>query len=198
MSIMLEFEFDKTKTNGLGYFSVNNKNIANTQERCFTMDKQNNRFNAGIGIFAQEVNTESARSIELLKVIDITISRLNRFTAQLHSDAEYAEKLMQWVDHATAEIDPDNTIAQKLEETQSVVRSVYDQLIQCRKSGRCDTRLSVEDGIESAYTDAIAAAADLQNNLNDLRWHILEHDADFSPTSTAFRRAEDLIKNLVA
>ncbi|MBS0496109.1 MAG: hypothetical protein JSR51_00460 [Proteobacteria bacterium] len=160
------------------------------------MEYTDTKLHAGIGDFAQEVNTESARSIELLKVIDITLSSLNRFTAQLHADARYAEKLMQEIDRATAEIDSDNTIAQKLEETQSIVHSVYNELIQRRESGRCDTRLSEDDGIEAAYTEAIIAAAELQNKLNDLRWSILEHDADLSPISAPYTSAEDLIKSL--
>lgn len=160
------------------------------------MDKHNNKIHSGIGNFAQEVDAESARSIQLLKEIDITISSLNRLTAQLHSDADYAEKFMREIDHTTPEIDPDNTIASKLDETQSIVCRVYNELIQRRESGRHDTRLCEEDGIEAAYTEAIAAAADLQNNLNDLRWHILEHDADLSPISSSFNNAEDLIQNL--
>lgn len=162
------------------------------------MENANKGLHAGIGSFVREVNTEGIRSIHFLKAIDITISRVNRLTAQLHADAEYAEKLMKDIDGITGQIDPENTIASKLEKAQSKVRSVYEELIQRRESGRSDTRLSEEDGIEIAYTEAIAAAADLQNNLNDLRWHLLEHDADLSSISGTFTSAEDLIKNLVA
>ena len=148
--------------------------------------------------FGREVEQVSARSIFLLKDIDSTISSLKRLTAQLDADMQYAEGLAVGIQTVAVEIDTDSTISVQLEKSQSTVCDLYQELISRRESGRVDDRLSDEDGIEDAYTEAIAAASDLHNSLNDLRWAINEHDADLSETGKPFTNAEDLIKHLAA
>lgn len=162
------------------------------------MKHKDKGLHSGIKNFGQEVSKESARSIELLKQIDITISALNRLTAQLHADAHFADKLMSDIELIKCEIDIDNEIASKLEKAQLTVYNVYNELKLKRKSGRSDPRLLEEDGIEDSYTEAITAAAELQNKLNDLRWNLLEHDADLSTSSKTYTNAQELIRDLVA
>ena len=152
---------------------------------------------SGINTFVQEIETEAFRSLYLLKAIEVTISKLNRFTAQLRSDAQFAEKFITVVDDTAEEIDPDNHVASMIENTQSVVFNLYNELVLLRKSLKKDTRLCEEDGVEEAFAECITAAADLQNNLNDLHWRILEHDSDLSKVSKSFTSAKSLIKSLI-
>lgn len=162
------------------------------------MERTSKELHDGIGSFGREVEAIGARSITLLKDIETTISGVNRLTGQMQADAEFAEKMIEEIKIQNKEIDADNKISSQLEKAQSIIHDLYQELILRRESGRTDSRLSADDGIEEVYSEAIAAAADLQNNLNDLRWQILEHDADLSPVSKSYTDARELIKDLAA
>lgn len=148
--------------------------------------------------FCHEAASESARSLDLLRSIDNTLSFLNRLAAQLRADTSHAKKGIAIVKALPVECDPDNTILESINKAQSATSDLYDELVSRRNAAKGDNRLAEDDGIEEAYTEAIAAAADVHNNLNSLRWAIGEHDADLSPVSKPFTNAADLIKNLSA
>lgn len=162
------------------------------------MKNTDNRLHAGIERFASEVITERERNIKLLEAIEITITMVNRITSQLLTDADNTAKFNDAVEDCVGYIDQDNTIAEKIENTQSKTKYLYDLLIKIRDSGRNCSWISDDDGIDDSCNEAIAAAAELHNNLNDLRWHIMEHDADYSKVSETFNSADDLIKSLTA
>ncbi|WP_090703468.1 hypothetical protein [Nitrosomonas aestuarii] len=162
--------------------------------------KQNNSTFSNIEKFIHEIEDESSRSLQLLRAIEYTITGVNRLTAQLNADAKYADVFIEKIkllDGDTA-IDPEDSVATSLQKTQSSILNVYNELIARRQSGRDDVRLSEGDGIEHVYTEAISAAADLHNNLNELRWHILEHDADISSSGKAYTDVNELLKNLAS
>lgn len=115
----------------------------------------------------------------------------------MHSDANFAEKLTAVLKDIDGEIDRDGLISEQLEKAQASVNELYNVLIKKREYGRDDEMLS-DDGIEDAYTEVIAVASDLHNNLNDLRWAINEHDADLSKTSKTYTNAKELLKDLAA
>lgn len=128
--------------------------------------------------FSAGVQADAARSLELLRAIESTLVWLERLTGQLRTDAAFAEKVDAGLEKIIGVIDPDNSIQGALEATQQDVEKLYQVLIEKRHHGRNDHQLNEEDGIEDAYTDAIAQAAELQNAINTLRWNIGEHDTD--------------------
>ena len=131
--------------------------------------------------FTADVQAETARSLELLRAIEGTLAWLERLTCHLRADANFAVKANAGLDQVVGVIDPDNSLHDALETAQQTVEALYDLLIVKRQYGRNDNQLTEDDGIESAYTDAIAQAADLQNAINTLRWNIGEHDIDAVP-----------------
>lgn len=128
--------------------------------------------------FTADVQAEAARNLELLRDIERTIASVARLTKHLKTDAEFAEKANASLSGINGVIDPDDSIQNALQESQDSVHSLYELLIEKRQSGRNDQRLCDDDGIEDVYTEAIAAAADLHNAINTLRWNIGEHDID--------------------
>lgn len=127
------------------------------------------------------VRAKSARSLGLLRAIESTLAWLERLTAQLQADTDYAEKAIVGLPEVPGVIDPDDSIATSLEAAQAGVEELHGMLVEKRQHARNDHQLTEEDGIEGAYTEAIAAAADLHNVFDTLRWHIGEHDADAEP-----------------
>lgn len=131
--------------------------------------------------FSDSVSADAARSLVLLRDIEITLAWLNRLAGTLRANAEFAESVNSDLGAIESVIDPDDTIQGALEEAQRGVDALYNILITKRQSGRDDRRITEDDGIEAAYTEAIAQAADLHNAINTLRWNIGEHDIDASP-----------------
>lgn len=133
--------------------------------------------------FTASVRDTSARSLDLLRAIESTLTWLDRMASQLRADATFAEKTNEGLHKAEGVIDPDGSIQEDLERVQENVETLYQVLIERRQHGREDRQLTEEDGIEAAYTEAIAQAADLHNAINTLRWNIGEHDIDAEPKS---------------
>lgn len=131
--------------------------------------------------FTDGVRAEAARNLDLLRAIDTTLTWLDRLIGVLRADITFAEKINASLDTIHGVIDPDDTLHGLLEKAQSMVEQVYQELIAKRQSARDDLRLCEDDGIDASYTEAIAAAADLHNALNTLRWNIGEHDVDAEP-----------------
>ncbi|MDP2827069.1 MAG: hypothetical protein Q8O37_00530 [Sulfuricellaceae bacterium] len=131
--------------------------------------------------FTAGVQAGAARSLDLLRVIESTIDWLARLTRQLSADAEFAGKVNEGLPEISGVIDADGDFEKTLLSAQEVVEQLYEVLIEKRQHGRDDAMLSEDDGVESAYTEAIAASADLHNAINSLRWNIGEHDIDAAP-----------------
>ncbi|WP_154716819.1 hypothetical protein [Sterolibacterium denitrificans] len=131
--------------------------------------------------FSGSVAAEAARNLELLGAIESTLAWLTRLTSTLKVDIAFGTQLAEDIGNLTEVVDPDNSLEAAMLEAQQSVESLYDLLIAKREAGRRDRQLTEDDGIEAAYTEAIAAAADLHNLLNSLRWQIGEHDIDATP-----------------
>jgi len=133
--------------------------------------------------FTAGVQADAARSLALLRAIESTLAWLERLSGQLCANAAFAEKANAGLNQFSGVIDPDDSIQRALEAAQTDVEELYNLLIEKRQHGRDDHQLTEEDGIEVAYTEAITAAADLNNVINTLRWNIGEHDIDAEPKS---------------
>lgn len=142
--------------------------------------------------FTAEVQAEAARNLDFLRAIESTLAWLERLNKQLQADAEFAERVNEGLPSIEGVIDPDEAIQQALESAQTDVEKLYCLLIEKRGHGRNDSHLTLDDGIEDAYTQAIAQAADLHNAINTLRWSIGEHDIDADEHRV---RAENLISD---
>lgn len=146
--------------------------------------------------FTAGVRADAARSLELLRDIESTLTWLERLSGNLHTDAVFAEKMNTGLSSVIGVIDPDASIQEALAQTQEDVSALYDLLIAKRQNAREDCQLTEEDGIEEAFTAAIAQAADLHNAINSLRWNIGEHDVDASPKQLSKAYSADAIDEM--
>lgn len=145
--------------------------------------------------FSISVEAEAARHLKLLKDIESTLAWLTRLTSQLKADISFGESLAAELSAFDEPIDPDCTLTDSMLSAQQGIDALYNLLIIKRQTGRDDRELKDSDGIEDAYTEAIAAAADLHNLLNTIRWSIGEHDVDVMPqTANKTYAVEDIDK----
>lgn len=149
-----------------------------------------------LSFIGESIVGEANRSLDLLRAIEETILAINLITDNLHTYTRYAgmsyDKLQS--SKLTSIIDESGQIADELNNAQSKILELYNVFISKRDAARNDKNLKNEDGVVDCYVHAIAAAADLHNILNDLRWEIYEHDADFekSETSDVLSTAEEI------
>lgn len=146
--------------------------------------------------FTAGVRADAARSLELLRAIESTLTWTERLTESLRVDALFAEKANDALASMKGIIDPDDSLQSALEEAQGEVNSLYQLLLKKRQAGRNDRQLTEDDGIETAYTEAIAHAADLHNAINALRWNIGEHDINAAPRRLSRAYSADNLDNL--
>lgn len=129
------------------------------------------------------------RNLELLRKIEVTIDGLCYDQTFFGGIAQFARKLEEYLRAATLikPIDEDGKGEESLLRAQAETKKYYDALIRRRESARRDPAVTEEDGLVDAFTSTIAVVAELHNAVNDLRWAVGEHDANFSP------RAQDCI-----
>lgn len=149
-----------------------------------------------LSFLGESVVGETIRSLDLLRAIEETIFAINFIADNLTTYARYATMAIDRFQGDKFEVmcDESGKIADELNNAQSKVLELYNVFITKRNAARNDHNLNHDDGVEDCYTNAIAAAADLHNLLNDLRWEIYEHDADFekSETSDVLSTAEEV------
>ncbi len=131
--------------------------------------------------FTAEVGDVAARSLTLLRDIEHTLNWLGHRTRMFDTLTAFADQVNNELDRIDGVIDADGALTPAMEEAQGDIEEVYRALIAKRQSARDDRRLCEDDGVEAAYTETIAAAADLHNSINRLRWNIGEHDVDAAP-----------------
>ncbi|MEI2699540.1 MAG: hypothetical protein V9E94_14840 [Microthrixaceae bacterium] len=142
------------------------------------------------------MSESAARSLDLLRAIESTLDGLDHLADRLHADTAFAEKAFAGLDRAGGAIDADEKLQGALEFAQGKVAELHHVLVGKRQHARDDCQLREEDGIEAAYCRAIAAAADLHNAINALRWNIGEHDIDAQPAGLSKRYSVAEIDNL--
>lgn len=130
-----------------------------------------------IARLASAVSQEAtARSNDLLIEIEDTLDVLELTTDVLTGYEKSISKATAKLANAGCPLDPQGMLNTLLEKAAGNVNELYNDLIERRESARADDRLQDEDGLEDAFTSAIASAADLFNSLEDLRFVVAEND----------------------
>jgi hypothetical protein len=132
---------------------------------------------AEIEAFGRDVLESSGRPLELLRSIEGTLNTLNRVTKKVNADCEFAHRSIDSLNRASTKV-VDAPKAEKavavLEKAQQGVHNLYEELRQKRGHAKADKDLRPSDGVVEAFSEAIAAAADLHNAINQLRIVISE------------------------
>ncbi len=153
--------------------------------------------------FASEITGVVARSVHLLDAIEETVNSLDGHTEMLQLLVEQGRRVLSALGQsqdvvAKGLIDPDNVISGKLKASAEKIHTDYLAAIAARESARLDPELRPDDGVEQAYTEHIAALADLHNVIEDLRDTMETIDARHSPTIGSFDNVDDLFSALDA
>ena len=152
-----------------------------------------------IEAFGLDVIESSGRSLDLLRGIESTIKTLNWLAKKVNADCEFAVVSIQHInmqDTRVVDVQKTEKAIEVLERAQTGVQKLHDELVEKRGHAAEDKDLHPDDGVVEAFSEAIAATADLHNNLNTLRWVIAESAVDSEPKETKVYSTNELDKFL--
>lgn len=138
--------------------------------------------------FCESISADSTKSLGLLKAIDQTVTWLSRIQKRTIADFEFATKETESIIQCdySKEMDPEGNLSALIESSENDLNELYQLLILKREAAIKAAELDGEDKelIVSEYTSTIAAVADLHNAMNNLKWAIMENDADSDNSSS--------------
>jgi hypothetical protein len=136
----------------------------------------------------------------LLRAIDKTVDWLCDLQRKAASDISITNKIISVIISCEpeTEIDPDDSICEALENWEKVLKETIDILKAKLLSARHDPELQGEreENVVCEYDNTIKTFSDLHDAVVNLRWAIMEHDADLSPVTGSFTNPNDLIAHL--
>ena len=135
-----------------------------------------------VQFFCESISDETTKNLDTLRSIETTVFWLS--VIQKHANANFglaikvAEALK--ICGRVAPIDVEDKLSGTIETVESRLNDIYNLLISMRDTDLEAAELDGPDKvlIVDEYTSAITAVADLHNAMTDLRWAVMEHDAD--------------------
>lgn len=135
-----------------------------------------------VRVFCESISAETTKNLGVLKAIETTVFWLSVIQDKANAEFGLAAKAAEAIKTCDYEkpIDTEGKLAGIIEDTEAGLNDLYNKLISKRQAARKAAELDGEDKelIVDEYTSAIAAIADLHNAMTDLRWAVMEHDAD--------------------
>ncbi|MBI5752023.1 MAG: hypothetical protein HZA59_07750 [Hydrogenophilales bacterium] len=132
--------------------------------------------------FCEFVSAETTKSLSLLKDIETTVFWLSLIQRHADTNCGFATKVVDAIKvcERANPIDPEGMLGDTIEGVENGLNDLYHALIAKREAARRAAELDGPDKelIVDEYTTAIEAVADLHNAMHDLRWAVMEHDAD--------------------
>lgn len=125
----------------------------------------------------------------------LSIVTENAAALELHTDMVFRE--IDHVQNVKTQIDHDGNLIRSLEDTRNKFAGIHETLLAKYNAMSSDGKDQGGADLLGAYGTLTKATADLHNVINDLCWHIGEHDADFDkPMPGSFGNAEDLFASM--
>lgn len=143
-----------------------------------------------------------AASLPLIKAVDNTIDALasiqKMLTPFIRLASMEAEKIYQCENGKP--IDADGIISEHLLKNESNLNEAYTHFSECLKAAYADQELTGhnESSVVDEYNNTLEVFVELHDATRDLRWAIMEHDANVSEVTGEFDNIEDLMKHLKA
>ena len=141
---------------------------------------------------------ESARSLALLKAIDVTISAL-RLERDLYE--RFCSNVCDFainVRHSknAKPIDPTGKSEKIYSNAQAAAKRLHVILSEKLNAAIADPEVFDSDGLVEEFERTISALVDLHDSLNDVRWAIADHDANNGKVTGEFDSADKLFAYL--
>jgi hypothetical protein len=131
---------------------------------------------------------ESARSLDLLRAIEDTVDTnevLERtFSTLARHCASAVEAICNIPPSERKSIDADASICIAIESSIKYLADLLDLLAKKHMAAVSDCQLRSEDGVAESYERTIASIQNACGELDELKWAVMENDAEISPIAS--------------
>lgn len=143
--------------------------------------------------YGRMMNDSSTRSLYLLRDIEKTVLAVGTIRDSANS---YTQTVIAF-NVAMAKLEgrvPEEAVLDLFEDLQGHLEKLHTQLEISHKSAKADPELCDEDGVADVFRDAINAVCSWHEQVEMLRWNILQHNAalDTSDPGVALTSAEQI------
>lgn len=143
-------------------------------------------------------------NLALLKAVDLTVDALCSERRLFGGLLETAEGLKEDLGsdfnrNAKVQLDPDAIATDVCEKAEQHLNDYRRILTFKMQSAKDDPALhdDLREAVIDAYEQTIRVVIDLGRVLNEIRWAVMEHDADFEPpTGPATSNVDEFLRNL--
>ena len=142
-------------------------------------------------------------SLDLLRDVEVTVDSLTAYQRIAEQLLDEVTDLEQTIKSCKPEdpIDQDNINAGNLGKSEDDIRVFIGIMEAKKRSALHDEKLKgeLEDSVVAEYEHTINLTSRLHDATTELRWAILEHDADLEePTDVVYKSAKEVIQALKA
>lgn len=131
------------------------------------------------------IGAGAARSLELLRDIDGTISALSHHAELMgNAAASFEETAKKIANCSEATAIAEETLIPVLENLQDALKAAHLVMIRKRDAAIQDPRLNEDDGVVEAYERFLDAMCHLNETTEKLRWFVMENNADAEDSHT--------------
>lgn len=151
--------------------------------------------------FCSSVSASNTANLKLLRQIDETCDWLSTIERQASVSSEFAVKHAEAIRACEPRrpIDPDNSINDLIIDCESGLVRLVNALSGKREAAvrAPELRGDHREAVVGAYDRTISELKHLHDAMSELRWAIMEHDADSEPKpEETFSSANDMLRNL--
>lgn len=156
-----------------------------------------------VSFIVEGARSESSRSLYLLRDIEDTVARnevlATTFESIAKNAAEIAHKICDARMDTRKRLDNDDGVVQQaFDGTLDVLYELVTQLRAKRAAAAVDEELHRSDGVVESFDRVITQVMDAFNHLHDLKWAVMENDADVAALVSAgpYDDVEEFIESL--
>jgi len=149
-----------------------------------------------------DTQQRSARSLDLLRAIENTVAINTIIADSFEMAADHTARATESICGAQLSIrkviDEDGSVVTNIDSAIDILAEAIPILERKREAALNDPQLSLEDGVAESYDKALEALREVCEHTNELKWAILENDADLSPTVPGgpYENVEDFLASL--
>lgn len=136
-----------------------------------------------VSFIVEGARADSSRSLHLLRAIEDTVASnevmANTFDSIAKNAGEVAEKICHMDPAARRTLDSDEgAIQRSFDVALDAMSELCQALVRRRQAALEDKLLHDSDGVVESFDKAIGSVNDAFNHLHDLKWVVMENDAD--------------------
>lgn len=135
-----------------------------------------------VAFIVEGAKTESSRSLHLLRAIEDTVAGnevlANTFESISKNAADVAHAICNQPAQERRALDPEGAIQGAFDAALDAVAELGRALEAKRMAAAADLQLRDGDGVVESFAKAISQVKDAFSHLHDLKWAVMENDAD--------------------